>query len=371
MRYLDSRSAWSEGEVDPYNEHLELTCGSITDDAELQAVARVSRPVELRPTKFIVQFLDVPSWGTSRKDQARLAVRRELDFYLVKLGKPDPWAYAIYHCGTASNLYSEIHWSHKPAVRIAPMADERFRRSNDRPDARFRTEATGTFWLWAWPELLGWNREITWLFSPVTGNTVWPGDLWGVDNRGELVLVETKSVEKGKAAADPYEDFVGFETRLMAPKVNAILAHWQPLYEKELRFIRERYNDLESGNRIIETRPGIVDCSRMRLVMWRWRELYLRRVIPRIVSSEYEAAVRRNLDERDRAGNPPPHYFALFTQHDNVRPKLTARGKANYELLAGLTGRERLHAQVITEESIGDRQAHIRSYGIVLVEDVA
>ncbi len=40
--------------------------------------------------------------------------RKSLDFYLVGLNKPDPWAYAIYHCNTAANMYSEVHWSYFP-----------------------------------------------------------------------------------------------------------------------------------------------------------------------------------------------------------------------------------------------------------------
>jgi hypothetical protein len=49
-------------------------------------------------------------------------VRSELDFYLVEHPKefPDtghPWEYAIYHCGTASNVYSSVHWSYFSAGR--------------------------------------------------------------------------------------------------------------------------------------------------------------------------------------------------------------------------------------------------------------
>jgi hypothetical protein len=39
------------------------------------------------------------------------AVRRELDFYLVELGEPDRWAYAVYHCGQGANPYSKVYWS--------------------------------------------------------------------------------------------------------------------------------------------------------------------------------------------------------------------------------------------------------------------
>jgi hypothetical protein len=38
--------------------------------------------------------------------------REELDFYLVEKNEADPWAYAVYHCNTGTNLYSLIHWSY-------------------------------------------------------------------------------------------------------------------------------------------------------------------------------------------------------------------------------------------------------------------
>ena len=39
-------------------------------------------------------------------------VLHEIGFYLDEAGGPDPWGYAIYHCGTASNIYSSVHWSY-------------------------------------------------------------------------------------------------------------------------------------------------------------------------------------------------------------------------------------------------------------------
>jgi hypothetical protein len=40
-----------------------------------------------------------------------------LDFYLVERRERNPWAYAIYHCGTGSNMYSKVHWSYFPSGR--------------------------------------------------------------------------------------------------------------------------------------------------------------------------------------------------------------------------------------------------------------
>ena len=39
---------------------------------------------------------------------------RELNFYLVELRNENPWDYAIYHCGTASNMYSTTRWAYYP-----------------------------------------------------------------------------------------------------------------------------------------------------------------------------------------------------------------------------------------------------------------
>jgi len=90
---------WTEGTVDRGAEHLQITCG---DDAG--PVALVGRG---SARTFIVQFLP----GTYESPDE---VRGELNFYLTKWGGPDPWAYAIYHCGTASNLYSNVHWHYFP-----------------------------------------------------------------------------------------------------------------------------------------------------------------------------------------------------------------------------------------------------------------
>jgi len=46
----------------------------------------------------------------SKGAEARAAVSRSLDYYLVEAGKPDPWGYATYHTMTQANLYSRVHW---------------------------------------------------------------------------------------------------------------------------------------------------------------------------------------------------------------------------------------------------------------------
>ena len=104
---------WTEGSVDAEADHIALT---YQDDPKPLAL------VAPGPSQtFIVEFLREPVDELARQQRDR--ARREIDFYLVELGKPDPWAYAIYHCGTAANAYSDIHWGFFPRGRQA-----RFRR---------------------------------------------------------------------------------------------------------------------------------------------------------------------------------------------------------------------------------------------------
>jgi hypothetical protein len=99
---------WEEGAVDRADDHLELTYGDVqTQKPEAWVpVARVSRP---QGAVFRVEFL-VPPADPARQVMVD-AVRKELDFYLVELGERDPWGYAIHHCGTAANVYSQVHWA--------------------------------------------------------------------------------------------------------------------------------------------------------------------------------------------------------------------------------------------------------------------
>ncbi len=103
---------WIEGCIDADADHIALT---YRDDPKPLAL------VAPGPSQtFIVEFLREPMDELARKQ--RDCARRELDFYLVELRKPDPWAYAVYHCGTAANAYSDVHWSffprsHQPRFR--------------------------------------------------------------------------------------------------------------------------------------------------------------------------------------------------------------------------------------------------------------
>ena len=101
---------WKEGKVDRSAPHMKLVYG----DAELP-VALVAKPVG---HTFVVEFLQIPEIDQSEYDRIKLAVTKELTFYLVELGEKDPWKYAIYHCDTASNIYSDVHWRIKRSEAV-------------------------------------------------------------------------------------------------------------------------------------------------------------------------------------------------------------------------------------------------------------
>jgi hypothetical protein len=98
---------WQEGSVNRSEEHFELRSGSAENDGwdEWVPVAVIGTP---KAGAVIVQFLANPT------DTNAAVIRKvisEIQFYLLEVGKPDPWEYAKYHCGTSSNVYSDVHWS--------------------------------------------------------------------------------------------------------------------------------------------------------------------------------------------------------------------------------------------------------------------
>ena len=90
---------------------MELLYGDVwkQDPKDFLHVALLSAPSD---NVFTVQFL---IQETDAQSKAVLeAVREELDYYLIGLQERNPWGYAQYHCTTASNWYSKVHWTYYP-----------------------------------------------------------------------------------------------------------------------------------------------------------------------------------------------------------------------------------------------------------------
>ena len=108
----EKQTAWRlvEGSVNIDEEHIKITYGAIDgDDFEPIALAAPGNN-----KTFTVQYLLQPE--PENKEQLKMldAVRNELNFYFLELKEKDPWAYACYHCTTAANLYSDVHWHYYP-----------------------------------------------------------------------------------------------------------------------------------------------------------------------------------------------------------------------------------------------------------------
>jgi len=100
---------WNEGKVDRAAPYLKLFYGDWGPSA-----LPVALVAEAEGKVFPVEFLQVSNLEQSEYKRIKEEVAKELTFYLVELGEENPWNYAIYHCGTAANVYGKVHWAYYP-----------------------------------------------------------------------------------------------------------------------------------------------------------------------------------------------------------------------------------------------------------------
>ncbi len=97
-------SRWFEGVVDIEHEHIKLFVGSVGTWSDNRLIAMLAPAGE---QSFTVQFI-----ADKIAHAAAVAeVTQSLNYYLIELGEKNPWAYAKYHCTTASNMYDTVHWA--------------------------------------------------------------------------------------------------------------------------------------------------------------------------------------------------------------------------------------------------------------------
>jgi hypothetical protein len=108
---MGEKGKWREGKVAPTREHIQVLWGPIAGEYEnLVVVARLAPATTAKnPRTFVVETVLDPA--APHAADALAAVRKELDFYLVDLKEPNPWAYACYHCSTGANVYGHVHWA--------------------------------------------------------------------------------------------------------------------------------------------------------------------------------------------------------------------------------------------------------------------
>lgn len=221
-------------------------------------------------------------------------------------------------------------------------------------------EGAAILHLWASPGLLRSPHEVAWLFSPVTGNRHWPGDLWGLDSKGDLLIVEAKTCVQGKRC-DPFEDFVSAGRAIAkgtSPNIRSsrLHDHWAKLHEAERVFISKHLRDLEVRRPLLGCYPGIVPYGSHRAHVKRWREVYLHQIRKTISDSAYPRQVETYLSTREQRRNPKPHLLGLGAEVEDGRLVLSREGRAHFEALRSLVGENHVHMLTVTIE-LGPRCA--------------
>lgn len=236
----------------------------------------------------------------------------------------------------------------KTVSRPSPWPDLTYTHPNLRGGDIVQGEEAGTLWLWAWPELLDWPRQISWLFSPVVGKYPWPGDLWGVDESGEILVVENKSAPR---PSSPFEDFLALErqvatTPCTSHTVEELHEKWSDALAGERAFLESHADTLKSGRGSLTEWRGLVPNSLKRLMVWRWRELYLVRIAPLVSDPTYAARTAAYL-ERARHNSWAPQYFGVFTLRKAGDARLSKPGERHYRELLTLVSPLRVHSRVL------------------------
>jgi hypothetical protein len=208
--------------------------------------------------------------------------------------------------------------------RIVDLPDE-YRKGTGLLEVRHEEEAI--VWLWAFPSRFPWPTRPTWLYTPVVGKERWPGDLWGVDREGNLLIVECKQCRRND---DPFLDFTGFNcpTSLQSE-------YWRAKFRGHLQAelsMPDGWSERPPGRT-----DGILPRSNRRAHIRRW-PILARRIDTAIRSQDYGRDAFICLEERHHKGNPKPYYIALMLVTDKDRPILCNRAlqsRAELERTAG------------------------------------
>ncbi len=207
-------------------------------------------------------------------------------------------------------------------------------------------------WLWAFPSIFPWPNPVAWLYTPVVGNTRWPGDLWGIDSVGDLLIIEAKQC---KRRDDPFIDFVKFHN---PAREEFSAVHW------ELKWKKHFSAEISFPNGWSERPPGktdgILPRSNRRSPLRRWP--FLSRLIDdQIRNEQYARNVQGFLQVRDQLHNPTPHYIALMIETELNYPILTDCAKKSARTLQTISRDNNIGVIAIHCKKISDKKGHIES----------
>jgi len=207
-----------------------------------------------------------------------------------------------------------------------------------------RHEEDCVTWFWAFPDLWPEPRSVTWIYTPVCGDGC--GDLWGIDEQGDLLVVECK--RRWASTTDAFEDFPGNPTDWTATRLRA---RWERGVEAELALASMTEPRPEKQTR------GILPRSNHREHIARWPELAAR-IRSQIEDPTYRARIQAALKARQAAGDRLPAFYGLIVANDR-RDALTPVGvKAAWDLRARL--RSDAAVGLIRAEAVPDDDARVR-----------
>lgn len=223
----------------------------------------------------------------------------------------------------------------------------------------FAAEENATFWLWAYPSLLGWHRRFEWLFSPVVGNPKYPGDLWGIDDSGNLLLVETKRGQR----SDPFKSFIGYEKNNgweTTASFTQLSKRWKKLYKYEQCFW-QNHTDLNNPKIEKITAKGIVPYSNKRFATRQWSVLYTNVIVPYLKEQVYVENVNQFLSARTRLVKKTTYYFGMLFVKDPCLANLSKKGEDHFLELKNLAGNDRVNLMSMTaQESQIEHSVHLQ-----------
>ena len=225
-----------------------------------------------------------------------------------------------------------------------------YRADADELDLKHEEEAL--CWLWGYPDVFPWPSPVAWLYTPVVGNDRWPGDLWGVDSHGDLIVIEAKQC---KRRDDPFKDFVAYHRR---DRRELSAAHWQKKWDKHLR--AELSFPDGSSERPEGKTAGILPRSNKRRHIRRWSKI-ANRIDLDIRSPHYFNTVMSYLQTRDTSGDPVPYYVALMIQPGQSKEVFTAKAQYSARELQRLVGSDRVCGVAISCKPLSKERARIEA----------
>jgi hypothetical protein len=181
-----------------------------------------------------------------------------------------------------------------------------------------------------------------------------PGDIWGLDRDGNLLIVELKV---WPVLQDPFSRFVPI-ARQRRQFAADILAHgWRSRLHDERKYEQTARRLLREGaRRAPAAAPGLLPYSNRREALHAWADLY-EELLSWVSSSGYRDLVERRLELRRRADDPPPHFVGFAVMHREEEPSLRGVWKQGYTALCKAADPERVHRRAAIAKLSSDRDA--------------